>query len=546
MRAPVMRAPSWLGGILAALAATTAGAQPVLDDEALSVELVTDELATPASLAFIGGDDFLVIQKNDGQVMRVTGGSVSGPVLDLPVNSAGERGGLGIAAHRDFGAGMDRDWVYVYYTESGVAGDVDTGAGAFANQVVRYEWDGNALVDPAPILTLPGADSTHNGGSLVFGADGMLYGVIGDNQRDGQLQNNASGAAPDDTGMIFRVDENGAAPADNPFFALGGNLQKVFAYGVRNSFGLGFDPLSGGLWDTENGPGSFDEVNRVVPGMNSGWRDVMGPGMPAGLVEFAGSTYRDPAYSIQNPVAVTGIAFASEATALGDDYVGDAFVGDFNQGQVYRFPVNPARDGLALGDLVANDQAELDGFRLASGFGGGVTDLEEGPDGMLYVVEIFGGAVYRIGAAAHDFAVTKLKTPRRVSLSAARPVATKKGSLQIRNVGTSEETIADANALAAMLGLAITPTSEACLAPAVEWVPPKKGFPLVVRPKKKLKLKFLVSWDCAGGFETTFTVSLPEDVDPSDDVCPRPRAGEDKGCGRKPLGSPLTTDVIQK
>jgi hypothetical protein len=170
---------------------------------------------------------------------------------------------------------------------------------------------------------------------------------------------------------------------------------------------------------------------------------------------------------------------------------------------------------------------------------------EEGPDGFLYVVEIFGGAVYRIGPSP-DFAVTKLKLPRRVSLTATRPVVTKKGSVQLRNQGGGEQTIADADALAALLGLAITPTSGACLAPAVEWVPPKKGFPLVVRPKKKLKLKFLVSWDCVGGFETTLTVSLPDDADPSNDVCPRPSAGEDKGCGRKPLGSPLTTDAIQK
>ena len=548
MRAPVMRAASWLGGILAALAAATAGAQPVLDDEALSVELVTNQLSAPASLAFIGDDDFLVIQKIDGRVMRVTGGSVSGPLLDLAVNADGERGGLGIVVHPDFGQGVDRDWVYVYYTESNGAGDVGTPGGPFLNRVVRYEFDGNALVDPTPILTFPGDDSTHNGGILVFGPDGMLYGVVGDNQRNGQLQNNESGAGPDDTSIVFRVDENGAAPADNPFFGLGGNLQKVYAYGIRNSFGLGFDPLSGDLWDTENGPNEFDEVNRVVPGFNSGWRDEMGPGVPAGLVEFAGSTYREPAYSVENPVGITGIAFATESSALGGDYVGDLFVGDFNRGQVYRFPVNAARDGLAVADLVANDSAELDEFRFARGFAGGVTDLEEGPDGFLYVVEIFGNSVHRIGAgaSAHDFAVTKLKAPRRVSLSAERPVVTKKGSAQIRNVGTSEETIADANALAALVDLAITPASEACAAPVVELLPPKKGFPIVVRPKKKLKLAFLVHWDCVGSFETTLTVSLPADADASDDVCPRPRVGDDKGCGRKPLGSPLVTDVIQK
>jgi hypothetical protein len=96
------------------------------------------------------------------------------------------------------------------------------------------------------------------------------------------------GPAPDNahfTGVIIRLNEDGSAPADNPFFTVGqrkggeegANLQKIFAYGVRNSFGLAFDPLSGHLWDEQNGDDSFDELNLVEPGSNLGWVQIMGP-----------------------------------------------------------------------------------------------------------------------------------------------------------------------------------------------------------------------------------------------------------------------------
>ena len=77
--------------------------------------------------------------------------------------------------------------------------------------------------------------------------------------------------------MILRLNDDGSAPADNPFHSLGGELQKVFAYGIRNSFGMAFDPYSGSLWEQENGDDSFDEINRVEAGMNGGWIQVIGP-----------------------------------------------------------------------------------------------------------------------------------------------------------------------------------------------------------------------------------------------------------------------------
>ena len=104
--------------------------------------------------------------------------------------------------------------------------------------------------------------------------------MIGDLNRNGKLQNFPAGHTSDDTSVILRLNPDGSVPTNNPFFSQGGKRAKYYAYGVRNSFGLAFDPLtsgSGALWMTENGPNVFDEINRVRAGFNSGWEQIMGP-----------------------------------------------------------------------------------------------------------------------------------------------------------------------------------------------------------------------------------------------------------------------------
>lgn len=309
----------------------------------LAVRTVVAGLSAPTSMAFLGPDDLLVLEKASGRVVRVTNGRQQGSVVDLAVNSASERGLLGIALHPSFPANPG---VYLYWScTSTVAPDADpflpeeqtcSDANMFGadssdilrvpllgNRVDRFVWNGSSLTfdrnlvmlrsfqhDGAPTPQGQGdeaqpARGNHDGGVVTFGPDGKLYIVTGDVGRRGQTQNLPSGPTPtglgprvaddqfggpepDDahlSGVILRLNEDGTAPADNPFFgpgaALGGeageNLQKVFAYGVRNSFGLDFDPISGALWDQQNADDAFDEVNRVQPGMNGGWVQVMGP-----------------------------------------------------------------------------------------------------------------------------------------------------------------------------------------------------------------------------------------------------------------------------
>jgi glucose/arabinose dehydrogenase len=296
--------------------------------------------------------------------------------------------------------------VFLYFTEVGGGEN-----GELRNRVYKYQWNGQSLVNPTLILDLPaGPGTNHQGGKLTVGPDGYLYVVIGELQRVGQLQNIQGGPAPDDSGVIFRVSlDDGSAASGNPF--QDNALNRYFAYGVRNSFGIAFDPITGILWDAENGEESYDEINIVDPGFNSGWKAVMGPISAAGisendLVQFPGSNYADPVFSWVESLGITDIEFLN-SQKLGERYANNIFVGDITQGNLYFFEVNENRNGLnfntqsqpGLSDLVANTDDESSSIMLGTGFTG-ITDIETGPDEFLYILthdrETGDGNLYRI------------------------------------------------------------------------------------------------------------------------------------------------------
>ena len=421
------------------------GAQ-VLNDPALQLREVVSGLNQPTAMAFIGKGDILVLQKGDGRVRRVINGVLQpDPVLDVAVDNSSERGLLGIAIHPNFPTSA---FVYLYYTESSTGSDTSGSPVPVGNRVYRYTWNGSTLVGPQLILDLPVTPGpNHDGGTMIFGPDGKLYVVIGELNRNGQLQNFSGAAAPDDTGVIFRINDDGSAPSDNPFFNQGGNLAKYFAYGIRNSFGLAFDSVTGKLWDTENGPANYDEINLVDPGFNSGWMRIMGPSSrdaqgTSDLVIFSGSHYADPKFSWFSTVAPTAIVFTNAAT-LGVDYQDSVVIGDINNGNLYRFRLNLARDGFLftnpnLGDLVADNNTELQEVILGTGFSG-ITDLKIGPDGLLYVL---------------SFSLGKIFVVSRPSLVAA--VLPSSRSVQVGTTATAFATIINtSSATATACGLAL-------------------------------------------------------------------------------------------
>jgi aldose sugar dehydrogenase len=370
-----------------------AGAQPVINDPNITAEIVTEGLSSPTSMAFIDNNNILVLEKS-GSVRLISNGILQEqPVLNVPVDTQSERGLLGIAILGD-------DTVFLYFTENGQT---------LRNRVYRYNWNGESLVNATLILDLPAIPGpNHNAGKLVIGPDHYLYVIIGDLNHDGKLQNFLDGPEPDDTGVIFKVNPNDGSAAPNNPFANSGNsvLSRYYAYGIRNSFGLTIDPVTNMLWDTENGPSEYDEVNLVRPGFNSGWQTVMGPISRSGhaedeLVSFQGSRYIDPVFSWKTPPAVTDIEFL-HSSKLGDKYTNNIFVGDNNNGDVYYLEVNEDRTGLkfdatqtGLLDLVVDNEEELSAIIFGSGFGS-ITDIATGPDGFLYVLSFEDEIIYRI------------------------------------------------------------------------------------------------------------------------------------------------------
>ena len=417
---------------------------PKLRDNSLKLELVTDKLLTPTSMAFADHNGtLLVLQKNDGKVMVVD--TVKriireSPAIQVPVNSNRERGLLGIAImtkndglpsnnHTSTDStpqnpnNKTTKFVFLYYTES-------NGKDPIRNRIYRYEWDAQnrTIINPKLILELPAeSPSIHNGGKLKPDLSGRyLFAAIGDQNTRGILQNIIEGAGlANDTSVIFRITQNGSAPKTNPFYNTTNmkEVWKYYGYGVRNSFGLAIDPLTGALWDTENGSDKYDELNIVHPGFNSGWKKIMGPiarnitstaengtnqrsnNYPF-LAYLPNSHYTDPVFSWKETVAPTDIEFLN-STKLGEKYAYDAFVGDFKNGNLYRFELNKNRTDIALGNLtntlqdrVADNTNESSSIVIGSGFTGGITDIETGPDGYLYILTLE-GKLYRI-LPAHE------------------------------------------------------------------------------------------------------------------------------------------------
>jgi glucose/arabinose dehydrogenase len=367
------------------------GPLPALKDPNLAVEQFTSGLTTPTSMAFLDDENILVLEKG-GAVRLVSSGIIqTQPVLQVPVNTQSERGLLGIAA-----TGNN---VFLYYTEP-VGND-------FRNRVYKYSWNGQNLVNPVLLLDLPGTPGpNHDGGKLMIGQDNFLYAIIGDLNRNGKLQNFATGPDPDDTSVLLRLSPVDGSPAPgNPLSSNPSNpLSKYYAYGIRNSFGVTFDPLTGRVWDTENGPNVFDEINLVDSGLNSGWEKIMGPlalsGMTVNdLVNFPGSHYSDPLLNWRSPIGITDLEFLS-SPLLGPTYLNNLFVGDINNGNLYFLKLNGARNGFVLShpglsDLIVDDSQELASITIGSAFSG-ITDILTGPDDLLYVLSYGKGAIYKI------------------------------------------------------------------------------------------------------------------------------------------------------
>jgi aldose sugar dehydrogenase len=395
---------------------------PTISDPILKVDLVANGLELPTGMAFLGPNDILVIEKEKGTVQRIIDGkTLPEPLLDVNVAKVSERGLLGIAVSKHENGPT---YVFLFYSET----LVKDGGNPVGNRLYRYElMNNNTLANPKLLLDLPTTPGpSHNGGVVRIGPDNNVYVVVGDlnyirNKRAYTLAQNAvDGPPPDGRGGILRVTQNGEVVGGGNGVGLLGNedpLNKYYAYGIRNSFGIGFDPVTGNLWETENGPNLGDEINLVEPGFNGGWKQLMGmassyKGFDSNndLVDFAGKgKYSDPEFEWIDTVAPTAITFLN-SDKLGMQYENDIFVGSVKGGRIFNFDLNNDRTELILDnpldDKVADTNDELEDITFARGLGI-ITDLEVGPaDGYLYFVSLSHGAIYKILPSTADVVPT--------------------------------------------------------------------------------------------------------------------------------------------
>ena len=324
-------------------------------------------------------------------------------LIDFPVDPKGEGGLLGVAvADVDDPLGRNNisKYVFFYYSET-----TSDGKNANANRIYRYEWNGSSLINGHLILSLPKEFVNHNGGKIVVDPDNHhLYTVIGDQNRDSKMQNIENGSEEFDTGVVLRTDYDGNPVSDNPFINESDSLSKVFAYGIRNSFGMALDPLTTNLWMTENGESEYDEVNLIRPGANSGWKKIIGPMDRTNitkdqLVNLPNSHYEDPKFSWKKSNGMTDIIIIN-SSSIGKKYNNSILVGDINNGNLYYYKMNNNRTTLYLGhnnqsvDKVADTEGELQQNLLATGFRG-ISDIAIDPSGYPYILTL-SGKVYKL------------------------------------------------------------------------------------------------------------------------------------------------------
>ena len=408
---------------------------PIVYDQNLQITQLTDELQFPTGIDFLGENDILVIEKNTGQVKRILDGEIlNEPVLDVNVASQSERGLLGIAILNTKGLtnpdtttneeaqeenNLNNEIkVFLFFTETE---DVDNG-NILGNRLYKYDFIDGKLVNPALLLDLPFLPGpSHNGGVLDIGPDNNLYLVVGDINREGNpeyltlAQNIEDSKMPDGRGGVLRITIDGETVNDG--FTLGneGLLDKYYGYGIRNSFGIGFDPATGILWETENGSNYGDEINIILPGFNGGWRQGLGLSTEyenfknkefdkSKLILFDGKgTYYDPVFTWVDTVAPTAITFIN-SKIFSEEYENDLLIGSVKQGRIFHFDLNETRIGLDLSssrelvDKMANVDEELEPVTLGRNFGI-ITDIEINPyDGKIYVADgkSKNGKIYQI------------------------------------------------------------------------------------------------------------------------------------------------------
>ena len=324
----------------------------------LSLVTVAPNLDFPIALAFAPDwattDRLFFTEKNTGLVRIIQGGApLPQPFISVSVATGCEEGLLGIAFDPNYAA---NSYVYVFY---------DVAGPTVVQRLERYTDSANVGTNPFVLLdNLPSNNCNHNGGNIAFGPDGMLYLTLGEDA--------VPAWADDDNvfpGKILRMNPDGTAAVDNPWYDAANPTDPIsyfFCKGLRNSFDLGFHPLTGDLFASENGWNVSDEINLIQAGNHYGWDSSMISGP-------RGAPFTDPVDFFSPPPSLTGVGF-SRGYRYPESFDGDMFFGAWNTSAIYRVDMTPPNYNYDQGSvtipLSAPDR---------------VTDIVGGPDGYIYV-----------------------------------------------------------------------------------------------------------------------------------------------------------------
>ncbi|HWN39319.1 MAG TPA: PQQ-dependent sugar dehydrogenase [Gammaproteobacteria bacterium] len=337
-------------------------------DLKIRVDKIADGLANPWSLAWLPNGDVLITERAGRLRVFRNGALDPAPIANVPEVRITALGGLlDVLPHPNF---AQNQILYLTYTKGG-EGNLATTA------LTRARLDGKALKDAKEIFVAENwsPSPTNFGGRMTFGRDGKLYLTIGERQEPERAQNTMLHG-----GKVLRLNDDGTAPADNPFAGKPGYLPEIYSVGHRSPQGLAVNPATGELWENEHGPLGGDEINIVRAGKNYGWPLVTYGKDYDGTVISEYSTregYESPFLFWVPSIAISGMSFytGDKLTA----WKGNAFVGSMMQGRT-------RATGHVQRITFSDDGQPIQREPILGQLRQRIRDVRPGPDGLLYVL----------------------------------------------------------------------------------------------------------------------------------------------------------------
>lgn len=332
----------------------------------------------PWAMVFLPDGKILVTEKRGKLLVVTQEGMVSRAVEDVPDVAYRGQGGLGdVILHPDY---QNNQLIYLSYAESG---ENNTRGAAVARGKLEFDDNDRGHLNEVEVIWRQDpkvTDDGHYGHRLAFDAQGYLFISSGERQKFDPSQDMSG-----NLGKIVRLNDDGSVPEDNPFFSQGGVTAEIWSSGHRNPLGLAFDN-KGQLWNTEMGPLHGDELNRVLPGKNYGYPIVSdgdhynGDEIPD---HHTRPEFEAPAISWDPTIAPAEVIF----------YTGELFPEWQNSfliaGLRPRAIIRVGQDGESVSELERFDMGKR------------IRELEQGPDGALWVLEDRdGGRLLRLTPSA--------------------------------------------------------------------------------------------------------------------------------------------------